>query len=126
MESQLIKPTVSTRRREVTRRRVRSALLLAAAVLLAAASSGCSDADGPEGTYVHDEEGTIVLDDDGSATWEQEGDNEPFEFEWTADGESIDLLIDGEVEGTARIDNGDLVLPPDMISGDEDVTFERQ
>ncbi|MGY1814313.1 hypothetical protein [Blastococcus sp. SYSU D00820] len=98
----------------------RVVLVLVAAVL---ALAGCGD-DGAAGTYVHDVEGTITLAEDGSATWEQEGNSAA--FEWEQEGDTITFLLDGEAEGEARLEDGDLVLAPDLISGDEDVVFERQ
>ena len=97
-------------------------MVLTVVVLLAACGGGGG---GAAGTYVHEEEGTITLSDGGSATWEQEG-QEPFEFEWSQEGDAVTFLRDGKEEGVARIEEGNLVIPPDMISGDEDVVFERQ
>ncbi len=89
-------------------------------------ATGCGDDDEAPGTYVHPVEGTITLSEDGSATWEQEGNAQPFRFEWEQEGETVTFILDGEPEGDARLEDGDLVIPPDMISGDEDVVFERQ
>jgi ABC-type glycerol-3-phosphate transport system substrate-binding protein len=97
--------------------------LVVVAVLAACGGGGGNAA---AGTYVHPEEGTITLSDGGSGTWEQEGNDEPFEFEWTQEGDTVTFLLDGKDQGKARIEEGNLVVPPDMISGDEDVTFERQ
>lgn len=97
---------------------------LVAMLLVGGACSGGDD--GAEGTYEHPEEGTITLSEGGKGTWEQEGDDEPFEFEWQESGETITFSSDGEKAGDVRLEGGDLVLPPDMISGDEDVTFTRQ
>ncbi len=99
----------------------------AAVVALLMIGSACSGGnDGAEGSYEHPEEGTITLSADGKGMWEQEGNDEPFEFEWEEKGDVIILSSDGEEEGEVRIEDGDLVLPPDMISGDEDVTFKRR
>jgi hypothetical protein len=95
-------------------------------LFVAVLATGCGGGDGAEGTYVHPVEGTITLAEGGEATWEQEGHDEPFEFEWEQDGETIAFVIDGETAGEVRLEDGDLVLPPDLISGDEDVVFERQ
>jgi len=102
-------------------RRARQGAFVVAVV--AALATGCGGS-GAEGTYVHDVEGTITLSDDGSGSWAQEGHSA--DFEWEEDGETVTFLIDGEAQGEARLEDGDLVLPPDMISGDDDVTFERQ
>jgi hypothetical protein len=91
--------------------------------LVAVLATGCGGSSA-EGTYVHEVEGTIILSEDGAATWEQSSD--PVPFEWEQDGETLTFIFDGEAVGDARIEDGDLVLPPDMISGDEDVVFERQ
>ena len=112
-------------------RRTRLVCFSAATVLVALflAGGACSDGedgeDGAEGTYVHPEEGRITLSDGGKGTWEQEG-NEVFEFEWDQDGDTITFSSDGEEAGDVRLEDGDLILPPDMISGDEEVTFTRQ
>lgn len=106
--------------------RTRQALVVAGVATLPVITMACSGSDSVQGTYVHPEEGTIILADGGDASWEQEGDEKPSTLQWTEDGQDIDFLIDGEVEGTARIEDGDLVLPPDMISGDVDITFERE
>ena len=107
--------------------RVFASVLVAALGLFGAA---CSDADdgggGAAGTYTHAEEGTIILEDGGAGTWEQEGNDEPFEFEWREDGDVIVFSSDGEDAGEVTIEDGNLVLPPDLISGDDPVTFERQ
>ena len=87
---------------------------------------GCSGDEGPEGTYQHPEEGTITLTEGGEGTWEQEGDDEPFAFGWESEGDAVVFSKDDEEAGRATIADGDLVLPPDMISGDDDVTFDRQ
>ncbi len=103
--------------------RTRFALGFAASVMLVAGACGGTN---PEGAYEHDSEGVITLSDDGQGTWEQEG-NDPFEFEWEEDGDAIVLSAEGDKLGVVTLDDeGNLVLPPDMISGDEDVTFERQ
>ena len=100
------------------------AVALVSLTTLACSSDG---SDGAEGTYVHAEEGTITLSEGGEGTWEQEGNDEPFEFEWEADGDTITFSSDGEeAPGKVRLEDGDLVLPPELISGDDDVTFERQ
>lgn len=96
---------------------------LAFAAVAALALTACGGDDGAAGTYEHDEEGTITLDEDGTGNWDQGGD--PFEFEWEADGDDLTFDADGD-EMTASIEDGNLVIPDDFISGDEDVTFERQ
>lgn len=99
----------------------------AAVASLALTLGGCADSNSPEGTYEHDSEGIITLSEGGVGTWEQEGDDEPFEFEWEEDGDAIVLSTEDGAQGEVMLDDeGNLVLPPDLISGDEDVTFERQ
>lgn len=110
-------------RKRLVRRSVFAALM--ALLLVAGACSGGGD-DGAEGTYEHPEEGTITLSDGGKGTWVQEGNDEPFEFEWQESGDTITFTSDGKEAGNVKLEDGDLVLPPDMISGDEDVTFTRQ
>lgn len=106
----------STIRRQVIR--AAGALLL----LVAACSSGGGG--GRAGTYSHPEEGVITLSSDGTGTWKQGGDQEPFRFKWTDDGSDITLTTDGP-DVRARIVDGDLVLPHELFSGNEDVTFKR-
>jgi len=81
---------------------------------------------GVEGTYVNSTEGTIILETGGNGTWTQEGNAEPFKFKWTADGDEVTFIKGESDKNITRIKDGDLVLPPDMISGDVDVTFKRQ
>lgn len=110
------------------RRRLAERLAATAVGTLLILGSGCSGGGGGggvEGTYKHAEEGTITLSDGGKGTWEQEGNDKPFTFQWKKDGETITFSAEGK-DGKVRIEGGDLVLPPDMISGDEDVTFEHQ
>ena len=98
-----------------------------AVVLLAGGACSNDGGDGAEGTYTHPEEGTITLSEGGDGTWEQEGNDEPFEFTWREDGDAIIFSSDGEeAPGEVRLEDGNLVLPPELISGDEDVTFTRR
>ena len=95
---------------------------LALVVLLVGACSKTSTA----GTYVHAEEGTIVVTDGGTGTWTQEGDDEPATFTWTQNGDDITFTIRDKTAGGVKLEGGNLVIPPDMISGDDPVTFTRQ
>ncbi len=108
-------------------RRVLLAVALIAALVVGGV--GCSDDDGGSGgaagTYVHEEEGTITLSGGGQGTWEQEGNESVYEFDWSQEGDVI-TFDDGGDTAEARIEDGDLVLGPDMISGDEDQTFVKQ
>lgn len=93
-------------------------------------TSACSDDDGggsdAVGTFVHAEEGTIELSDGGSGTWTQEGNDEPWEFNWSEEDGTVTITDDGGDSFDARLEDGDLVIPDEAISGDEDVTFERK
>lgn len=99
------------------------ARLLVLLLLLAAA---CGGGAGAAGTYVHPEEGTITLSEGGAAAWTQEGNPGPFEFEWSQEGDVITFIVEGAEAGAATLEEGNLVLGPEMISGGEPVTFERQ
>ncbi len=96
-----------------------SALLIG----MMAGLSGCGGDEGAAGTYEHPEEGTIVLEDDGTGSWTQSGD--PAEFTWAQEGTSITLTTEGGSTAEVDLVDGDLVIPPEFISGDEPVTFNR-
>lgn len=94
-----------------------------AAVACVGLFAACGGGDAAAGTYEHAEEGTIVLNEDGTGTWTQSGD--PFEFTWEQEGETVTFVTDGGEEADMSLVDGDLVIPPEFISGDDPVTFAR-
>ncbi len=105
-----------------SRRLTVGALVPVVLVLLLALA--CSSSNGAVGTYAHPEEGTIVLTSDHNGTWTQS--SEPFSFTWSENGDAITFTHEGEDAAGVKIVDGNLVLPSDMISGDDPVTFTRQ
>lgn len=115
-------------RSKTTKAIARPLAIPALALALAATTAGCGDgAEGPGGTWTHDEEGTIVFGEDGTGTITQSGD--PVPFEWTLDSGEVSLDLDGDpangAEAVATLTGNELTFRAGDFSGEDPVTFIR-